>query len=304
MTTDQRDPGDAAGGPAAVVEHPAGPLDLRPAEKRRPNRAVPTERISFPKQLDLLRAYAAISGLDRRAVSLAEVARVVNMTASTASLANAFFVDVGLLEKQESGFVPSTAAIEYHQAHEWEGETAAQKLAPTLADSWAWDAVEGSLAYAPQSENEIVRLLAAATSASKHYEPQLRSIVTYFEAAGLVVRDGNTLRLARRETDPAQKRAPGPKSEEANEADQKSEPSKASRAPSGGGFGGPPVGSTVHPALVGLLQLLPPARTPWRQGKKDWILAFTATIDAIYPEADPLGDDEEVFFVPRADDEE
>ncbi|MCA9177231.1 MAG: hypothetical protein KDB14_22230, partial [Planctomycetales bacterium] len=57
------------------------------------------------------------------------------------------------------------------------------------------------------------------------------------------------------------------------------------RPPAGGGSsGGTPPGPSVHPALIGLLQLLPPPKTPWSDGKANWIKAFTAAIDAIYPD--------------------
>lgn len=62
------------------------------------------------------------------------------------------------------------------------------------------------------------------------------------------------------------------------------------QASTGGGASPPPTG--IHPALMGLLQLLPPAQTRWRRGKQDWLAAFTATVNAIYPDR-PDGDDED-----------
>lgn len=42
----------------------------------------------------------------------------------------------------------------------------------------------------------------------------------------------------------------------------------------------------VHPALMGLLQLLPPAGSSWQRGKQQWLDAFSATIEAVYPDSD------------------
>lgn len=45
----------------------------------------------------------------------------------------------------------------------------------------------------------------------------------------------------------------------------------------------PAVSEAVHPALVGLLRLLPEPRTAWA-GKADWLKAFLATFEVVYPD--------------------
>ena len=269
------------------------PVSPRQSGRRRPSQAVPTDRISFSKQLDLLRAYAALSGVDRRAVSLSDVGQTTGMTAATASLANAFFLEAGFLAKHDPpraaeaggapGFLPTQVTIDYYQSYEWKEDTAAHKLASALRESWGWEAIEGRLRYAEAKEQEVVRLLAEASEASPHYEPQLKTMIAYFESAGLVDRDGQSIRLVRREQTQA---APQPE-RLGMEADPHDEPPPT---PTGtrAGMGEPVSGladmSMVHPALIGLLQLLPEPRTPWESGKPDWIRAFTAAIDAIYPD--------------------
>ena len=270
---------------------PVSPRQPRQSERRRPSKPVPTDRISFPKQLDLLRAYAAFSGVDRRAVSLSDVGQTTGMTPATASLANAFFLEVGFLAKHDSlraaegghGFLPTQVTVDYCQTYEWDKDTAAHKLAPALKASWGWEAIEGRLRFAEAQEQEVVRILAEASEASPHYEPQLKTMIAYFESAGLVDRDGQSIRLVRREQTQA---APQPE-RLGMEADPHDEPPTT---PTGTrtGMGEPVSGladvSMVHPALIGLLQLLPEPRTPWGSGKPDWIRAFTAAIDAIYPD--------------------
>lgn len=56
--------------------------------------------------------------------------------------------------------------------------------------------------------------------------------------------------------------------------------------PSGTGGGAtPPTG--IHPALLGLLQLLPAPGTKWGRERKEWLQAFTATINVLYPDDGP-----------------
>lgn len=253
---------------------PPTPVDLRPTESRRPSKPVPTNRIAFAKQLDLLRAYAAASGLERKPVSLGEVATIAGMTAQTASLANAFFADVGFLQRADGGFVPSQAVHDYVAAYEWDRETAALKLAPALRDSWPFKVLSPRLQFSPQPEHEAIRLLAEDCGASPDYRPQLIIAIAYLEAANLIERDGNTLRLPRAA---AQKQPATPAAETTEKEKDKS----------GGSSGGgevPPPPPSIHPALIGLLQLLPAPQTSWGKGKQGWLKAFTAAIDAVYPE--------------------
>ncbi|MGH9555713.1 MAG: hypothetical protein ACRD2Y_07810, partial [Terriglobales bacterium] len=63
----------------------------------RPTKILPTDRITFTRQLDILRAWAAISGPMGKIATNNAVADVVKMQASTVSMANAFLNSVGLL---------------------------------------------------------------------------------------------------------------------------------------------------------------------------------------------------------------
>lgn len=176
------------------------PRELHPTEPRRGAKPLPTNRIAFPKQLDLLRAYAAAGGVDRKPASIAAAAQMVGMTAATASLANGFFVDTKLVQKVDGPqplFSPSDAVHEFAMAHDWAPDTAAQKLAPVLMQTWAWAAIEPRLKFSPTiSEIDVVRYLAEACGASPNYRPQLILVLQYLEAAGLLTRDGQVVRRA------------------------------------------------------------------------------------------------------------
>src|SRR5271157_4144845 len=97
-----------------VADSPAN--DGPKVKKARPAKVLPTDRIAFPRQLDLLRAYAIASGPTGKAVSLNDVASVMKLTASTISLANPFFTDIGLIARIEGGFVPAAEVISFNRA--------------------------------------------------------------------------------------------------------------------------------------------------------------------------------------------
>jgi hypothetical protein len=58
----------------------------------------------------------------------------------------------------------------------------------------------------------------------------------------------------------------------------------------GGGNGGGHEPPAIHPAILGLLEELPPAGTPMSQRKRDALIgAFTATVGFIYPDVEENG---------------
>src|SRR4051794_13243797 len=93
----------------------------KPASKTaRPTKILPTARIAFAKQLDILRAYAAASGPGNRMVNLREVSDIVKMASGTVTIANPFFVDMKFISRTEGlGLTPSSAVMEFARAYEW-----------------------------------------------------------------------------------------------------------------------------------------------------------------------------------------
>lgn len=161
--------------------------------KVKPTQPLPTERMLFAKQLNLLRAYAALSGHEGRPVKATEVGDAVKILSNTVSLANPFFVGIGLLQKSELGFLPSADVLAFARAHEWNPETAAQKLAPTIGSSWFAKVLLPRLAVNKMPVLEAIEKLAQAASAGPEYKNQLRLAIDYLEVAGLVQRDGDYL---------------------------------------------------------------------------------------------------------------
>jgi hypothetical protein len=169
-----------------------------PEKKRRlPTKSIPTDRLTVPKQLDLLRAWAAASGADSKAVTNRDVAAIVKMAETTTSLANAFFSAMGFLQKATSGFVPAPEVVNYNRAYNWNPQTAAFKLSPIIKNAWFAQALLPTLGFRDLPEPEAIDLLADASAAEPEYRKQLRLLLEYMDATGVITRDGGVVRLAK-----------------------------------------------------------------------------------------------------------
>jgi hypothetical protein len=160
----------------------------------KPTKYLPTDRITFTRQLDILRAWAAASGPLAKTVTNNDVSEIVKMQASTISMANAFFSSVGFLVKNENGFIPAPEVLAFLRNYEWSPESAPQKLAPLLLKSWFADALLNKLSFGAMSEDECIQNLADASAAGPDYRGQLKTLLDYLAAAGLIQRDGNLVK--------------------------------------------------------------------------------------------------------------
>src|SRR2546427_805101 len=132
-----------APGPTVVQQSPEKQTNdkktkgkTKPKEKgqreARPARTLPTERIAFEKQLDILRSFAAASAQGTKAATIDEVAAIVKMMPATVAMGNPFFTSIGLISKTDAGYLPSADVVNFLRAYEWNRETASYKLAPTM----------------------------------------------------------------------------------------------------------------------------------------------------------------------------
>jgi hypothetical protein len=161
--------------------------------KAKPTKALPTDRLSFEKQMDILRAYAAASGPSKASVGNAEVAKVANISPQSVSLCNGFFVEAGLLIRDGYKQRPSDAVFDYLQAHEWSPDDAGRKLAAVLRETWFANALLPKLAFRPLSRGEAVTFLADESKASRDYQQQLDLLLDYLAVAGVVKIENNTV---------------------------------------------------------------------------------------------------------------
>lgn len=195
MLQDSHTSGGAAPGSAPTSAEPAASA----RKKARPKKTLPTDRIAFPKQLDILRAHAVLSNEGERVATNIAVGDFVKMSHSTVSLANPFFADVGLLVKSNGSYLPSREVIEFSRAHQWGDEEAAHKLAPRLRDSWFGQSILKRLSFrSTMDEDEALRQLAQEASAGPNYRAQVVLLLAFLEGGGLIERDGSQVRLADR----------------------------------------------------------------------------------------------------------
>lgn len=173
------------------------PTELRPSTAPKPTRVLPTTRISFAKQLELLRAFAVAAGPNVRAVSLKEAADIIKIASQTVSLGTPFFFDVGLIRKGEAGkAIPSDPLRAFNIAHEWEPATASRKLAPVFLESWFWEAIQARLRHQrSMQEHEVLAAIQKACAASQQHKPQLLQLLAFLQVAGLIERDGTVVRI-------------------------------------------------------------------------------------------------------------
>lgn len=163
-------------------------------DRSRPRYALPTDRIAFQRQLDLLRAFAVVSGSSRKTVTIQDVAQAMGMTTSTLSLANGFFLESGLLTRSDRLFMPCDELFAYNSACQWEQEDAGTKLQPVIEQTWFAKALLPRLSLKPIDEGLAVQILAENAVASTSYKGQIKTLIEYLIAAGLVIRDGSLLR--------------------------------------------------------------------------------------------------------------
>jgi hypothetical protein len=164
--------------------------------KGRPSRALPTDRITFERQLDILRAYAAASDNGTKPTSTEAVAEVVKMAPSTVAMANPFFTSLGLLQRTDAGFIPAPEVVNFLRAYGWNTETAPYKLGPLIESAWFSQTLIPKLRFGTIEQEQAITDLADAASAGPDSRKQLRILLDYMVTSGLVQRDGSVLKLA------------------------------------------------------------------------------------------------------------
>lgn len=172
-----------------------GAGEVLKAPKSKPTKPLPTARIAFTKQLDVLRAYAAISGQSAKPATNKEVGDIMKMVETTVSMGNAFFCAIGLLQRTDAGFVPSSEVMNYSRAYAWKPEGAAHQLSPAIRAAWFSEALLPKLGFGPLEEDDALARLAQTAAAGPEYRNQLKVCLEYMEAAGIITRDGTILRL-------------------------------------------------------------------------------------------------------------
>lgn len=259
---------------AQVTENQAKPTagkNSRPKLRK----ALPTDRVAFAKQLDILRGAAAASGPGRSAVSNEDVAKVVNIHFGSVSTCNPFFLETGLMSRQKFQNIPSDEVFAYAERFEWEQEKAAHKLAPVLRRSWFYSALSPKLAFRSLSTDEAISFLAEEVGAAKEHKDQLAILLDYLRVSGLITVDGTVISLNKNGTEEAVPAGvitvdlPAPKSNSSEDD----------------GIGR--VGLNLDPLLLALLQKIPDRGNEWPAEKRlRWFRTFAMNVSQVYDEDD------------------
>jgi hypothetical protein len=233
--------------------------------KAKPVKALPTRRISFDTQLDLLRAYGA-AGAEGKGVTNEDLAGIVNIRSSSASLVNTFFSDVGLVMKAERGNAPVPEVVEFQRAYQWDPEHAAAQLAPILKRTWFYQTLAPKLAFNALKEAAAIAALGQAAAAEKHYYPELRLLLDFLTAAELITQDAGMVSLVH----PAEG---GARRDDEQGAEK---PRPASAAPTAPARGALPL------LIQGLLEQLPRDHQWTRAKAEKWLDLARLTFEIVY----------------------
>ena len=181
--------------PVALADH--GPGDPPPTgetprvERSRPHpraqRALPTDRMRFDVQVQALKAFAVTSKYGQFAVTSEEIASILPVSATTAGLNNNFCYEAGLLVRESKGrYKPTEAVNQFARDHSWAPDRAGRALAPILAKTWFYEAVENQLAMGPATRQQLVSALGQVAGATTDHTGHLDTIVQWLDYAQLI----------------------------------------------------------------------------------------------------------------------
>ena len=181
----------------ATVPFESSPASDEKKKEPKPTKTLPTNRVAYPKQIEIIRAFGALGGSDRKAASNVDVSKVVNLHAATVGLSVPFLVDCQFLTKGPEGLVPAEEVAEFAGAYEWNADTAFHRVAPILRRTWFYTKLEPTLRFKPLSKADAIQELSLASNASPAYRSQLETLLDYLAQAGIVSLDGDQVRLIR-----------------------------------------------------------------------------------------------------------
>jgi len=159
------------------------------------SRVIPTSRLTFQKQVEIIRAYGAAYDALKGPVGIEDITGYVKMAAATVSQTNAFLTEVGLVRKEGRRFVPAAEVQAMNRLYDVSKDKALTKLAPLFEKAWFGAWVMPKLRFRPMAEEEVVHELFEAATAEAAHLPQIRMLVDYLVLVGLVDRDGALLRV-------------------------------------------------------------------------------------------------------------
>jgi len=196
----------------------------RGAVRQRADKSLPTDRLSFEKQVEALKAIAQLSGPGKRPVTAEDISASLGLKGNTGGLSNKFFRDTGWIEPSGRGlYVAADGLVAFHRHLGMDPQDLAGAqayLLDAVRTGWYWEEIEGMVQGAGVRATAVLHALARAAGASADHKEQLGLIVDWLEWLGLVRREGEIIAAA----DPAQPSVPADKPEEEAQAVEADEP--------------------------------------------------------------------------------
>jgi hypothetical protein len=152
-------------------------------------KVLPTDRIAFERQVEILRAYAACYEANGgKPVSNAQAGETLTpkFSASTLGVAVPFFTDISLLTRNEGEFVPSPEIVEWNQALALSPSEAKRKIRPLFEGTWFYKLLAPRLRLSPQSVKDCVGILAVEAKAEEGHLERVEPLIKFLELAGIV----------------------------------------------------------------------------------------------------------------------
>lgn len=179
------------------------PVAVSPKRKRL-SKTLPTSRIPFKKQLEIISAIPIAFDKHAGPVGFKEVGEVMGLAEATLLQASAFFGDVGLIKRVEGGkFIPANELQEYGRIRGFSVEKAWLKLGSLFEKSWFGQELLPRLRLKEINETDAVHCLAEASLAEKEHQENLEMCILFLERVGLLGRDAGVLKLGANNTDGA-----------------------------------------------------------------------------------------------------
>jgi hypothetical protein len=178
--------------PAEVAEATQG------KGRPRTSHPLPSDRIAYQKQLEILRAFAVAAADNGGSASNENVGKLVKMSHTTVALSTPFFVDSGFLTRADRGrFRPSEAVVEYSRAYQWTPDRAGHHLANVVSRSWFGQVIMPRVSVSARDHDEILAAISAAADATTEHRQQLVTVIEFAVLSGIVERQGSKFRAGR-----------------------------------------------------------------------------------------------------------
>lgn len=176
---------------------------VRTPRKIRPKYPVPTDRMTHENAVKALRAFCILSKGGGEPVDSEQLGQNLGLSAATAGLNNAFFVDVDLLTRVGRGsYLPTDVTLRFNQRYSFAPETAAKAMAPYFANTWFYEAVKNRLAISPgASRDSVIETLAGVAETDAEYKVQLGMILEWLEFVGLITMSNGIVALVEDDDD-------------------------------------------------------------------------------------------------------